>query len=85
MLEGFKQNLVCTRTQGAHKKLSQPCLSVFECLLQRLKSAMAHHEDKGSGCTDLGAKVYGISPLGRGHHLPHHKATEQMTHKLENN
>ena len=35
--------------------------------------------------TDQGGMVYNISPLGGGCHQPHHRATEQMTHKLENN
>ena len=34
---------------------------------------------------DLGQAVCGISPLGGGHHSPHHTAAEQMTHKLQNN
>ena len=34
---------------------------------------------------DLGGLDCGISPLGGGRHQPHHRATEQMTHKLEEN
>ena len=41
MLGGLKQNFVHTRTQGPHKRLSQTCLWVFECLLWRYGSALA--------------------------------------------
>ena len=34
---------------------------------------------------DLGGTVCGVSPLGGGHHQPHHRAAEQTTHKLQNN
>ena len=34
---------------------------------------------------DLGGTVCGITTHGGGGHQPHHRATEQMTHKLENN
>ena len=34
------------------------------------------HRDRGSGCSRLG---YGISPLGGGHHLPHHRAARTYT------
>lgn len=44
------QNSVCTRTQRSHKKLSQICLSVFVCLMQRHGTAVACCGDRGSGC-----------------------------------
>ena len=34
---------------------------------------------------ELGQAACGISPLGGGHHWSHHRATKQMTHKLQNN
>jgi len=44
MLGRLKQNLVHTRTQGPHKRLSQTCL------LQRHRSAVACPRGLGSGC-----------------------------------
>ena len=44
-----QQNLVHTRTQRPHKRLSQTCLWVFECLLQKHRSAVACLRDRGSG------------------------------------
>ena len=47
MLRGSKQSLMCNRTegkeQGSKKRLSQTCLWVSECLLQR------HGSAKGQG------------------------------------
>ena len=43
---------------------------------------------KGTGplaAADLGGIACGISPLGRSHHFPCHRATKQVTHKLESN
>ena len=51
MLRGFKQNLMWTRTWGTHKRLSQICLWVFECLLQWHGSTVACHGNRGSGCS----------------------------------
>ena len=53
-LGGNKQNLVHTRTQGKeqsplHKKLSQTFLWVFKSLLQRCKSVVSCHKDRGPG------------------------------------
>ena len=64
------------------QRLSQTCLCVFECLLQRCGSAVACCRGRGSGCSSPGC---GINPLGGGRHLPHHRVTEQTTHKLQNN
>ena len=44
--------------------------------------------DTGTGAlaaADLVGGACGISPLGGGCHYLHYRATEQMTHKLENN
>ena len=51
--------------QETPQRLSQICLGVFECLLQRYGSAVACHRGRGSGCSRPG---YGISPLGGGQH-----------------
>ena len=37
------------------------------------------------GAADLGYIACGLSPLGGGHHEPHHRATKQTIHKLQNN
>ena len=43
-------------------------------------------QGRDSGCSRPGShRACGMSPLGGGHHLPHHRATEQMTYKLQNN
>ena len=60
----------------------------FECLSISCRGSSQQWPTMRTGAlaaADLGATVYRISPLGRGHHLPLHTATEQMTHKLENN
>ena len=53
-LRGHKQNLVHNRTQGPHKRLSQTCLWVSECCLQRHRSAVTCCGDGGSGCSRPG-------------------------------
>ena len=50
--------------------------TVSECLLRRDGSAVDCCRGRGSGCSRLG---YGISPLGRGHHYPCHRATGTYT------
>ena len=72
MLWGLKQNLVHTRTQGPHKRLSQTCLWVFECLLLRCRSALACDRDGALTATDLGGTAC----------ESHYRATEQTTHRL---
>ena len=39
----------------ARQRLSQTCLLVFECLLQRHGSAVTCHGDRGSGCSRPGS------------------------------
>ena len=51
MLGGFKQNVVHTRTQGPHKRLSQTSLWVFGHLLRKHGSAVACCRGGGSGCS----------------------------------
>ena len=58
LLQMAKQNLLCTRNQGSHKRLSQTCLWVFECLLQRHRSAVACRGDRGSGCSRPGTRQH---------------------------
>ena len=95
MVGGVKLHLESNPTtarglQGSNKTLCTPgprdpmetepdlCLS----LLWRYRLAVACHRGRGSGCSRLGC---GISPLGGGHHWPHHRTAEQTTHKLQNN
>ena len=52
---------VRTRTQRLHRDWAR---SVFECLLQRYRSAVDFPTGSGSGCSRPG---YGIRPLGGGH------------------
>ena len=42
------------RSSDLHKSLSQTCLWVFECLLQRHRSTVTYHGDRGSGCSRPG-------------------------------
>ena len=58
----------------ARQRLSQTHLWVFECLLWRHGSAVACHRDRGFSCSRTG------SPC-----ITHHRAAEQMAHKLQNN
>ena len=85
MLGGLKQSLACTRTQRRHIDRARPafeCLSVFSGGMCQQWPALG----KGALTTaDLGHAVCGIRPLGGGCHLPHHRATEQTTRKLQNN
>ena len=58
MLEGCKQNLVHTRTEGKEKwspkRQSQTCLWVFQSVRRRHRSALAWGGDGGSGCSRPG-------------------------------
>ena len=54
MLRGHKQNLVCTRKPY---RLSQNCLWVLECLLQRYRSAVACLRGRGSECSRPGCGI----------------------------
>ena len=51
--------------QETTQRLSQTCLWVFECLLQRYGSAVSGHRGGVSGCSRPGC---GISLLGGSHH-----------------
>ena len=48
----------------APQRLSQTCLSVFECLLPRHGSAVVCHRDRNSGCSRPGTCSVWHSPLG---------------------
>ena len=60
----LKQNLVSTRTQRPHR-LSQTCLWVFECLLQRRESAVACHRHTASSCSRPGTCSLWYKPSWR--------------------
>ena len=65
------------------QRLSQNCL---QCLSVCCRGTGQHWPVSGAlGTADLGHTACGISPLGGGCHKPHHKAAEQMNHKLQNN
>ena len=66
-------NLVCIRMQGRHRDWDR---TVFKHLLWRYGSAVDCRRDRGSGCSRLGN---GISPLGGGRHLSHHRAARTYT------
>ena len=57
---------------------------VSACLLRRHGSAVGCCGHRGSGGSRPGGMARGISPLGGGHHQPHHRAAEQRTHRLHN-
>ena len=59
----------CAQQETPQRK-SQSCLCMFECLLWKYRPG------RGSGCRRPG---YGISPLARGCHQPHHRATRTYT------
>ena len=65
--------LVCTRTKRPHRDWDR---IVFGCLLRRYGSAVDCCGGRGSGSSRPG---YGISPLGGGHHQPHHRAIRTYT------
>ena len=59
-LEGHKQNLVCTRTQGKGRVTPQetePDLLVWEGLLWRRGLTAAHHRDRGTGSSSPGRSL----------------------------
>ena len=66
-------NLLHTRTQGPYRDWDK---TMFECLLWGNGLVVVCHRDRGSGCSRLG---YGISPLGEGHHQPHHRDARTYT------
>ena len=66
MLGGLKQNLVCTRTHGSHKRLSQTWLWVSECFPRRHGSAVACCRDRGSGCSRPGRCSVWAPPQSHG-------------------
>ena len=52
----YKENLMCTRTQGKavpHRRLNQTYLLVLEGFLQRHQYAMVHHGDGAPAATVL--------------------------------
>ena len=60
----------------------------FECLNVSCRGTAWHQPAAGAGAlgaTTLAYRPYGISPLGKGYHQPHHRASEQMIHKLQKN
>ena len=79
MLRGFKQNLVWTRTRGTHKRLSQICLWVFECLLQWHGSTVACHGNRGSGCSRPRRQSMWASP--EGHRADNPQIGEQLNQR----
>ena len=72
-IQRAQTNLVCTRTQRPHRDWDR---TVFECLLQRYGSALDCFRGRDSGCSK---PWYVISPLGRGHQIPHHRVTRTYT------
>ena len=62
--------------QETPQRLSQICLWLFECPLQREGSAVACRRDRCSGCSRPGC---GISPPGEGCHWPYHRAARTYT------
>ena len=78
MLEGLKQNHVCTRTQKKGTVIPQETepdlpLSVGVSPAEASVSSGLSQE-QGSGCIRPGS-----------YNITHHKSIEQMTHKLQNN
>ena len=79
-----------TQTKPCVPRAQRPPIDIarpaFECLLQRHGSAVACPRDRGSGCSRPGrhGSVWHKCSWKR-LPLPHHKATKQTTHKLENN
>ena len=61
---GLKQNLVCTRTQRAHRDWARPA---FECLTMSWGGTdqLWFCEDRGSGCSRPGAEIKRRLLLGR--------------------
>ena len=66
-------DLVCTKTQRPHRDWDR---TVLECLRWRPAPAVHRCRARGSGCS---RPRCGISPLGGGHHQPHHRAARTYT------
>ena len=79
MLGELKQNLVHTRIQEPHKRLSQICLCVFECLLWSHRSAVTCCRDRDSGCSRPGSPRVWHKPSWRRSSLTHHRAARTYT------
>ena len=67
---------------GPRKRSSDPA---FECLLRRHRLAVTCRGDSGSGCSRPGRRGVGPKSSWRRSPLAHHRAAEQMTHRLQNN
>ena len=74
LIGGFKQNIVHTR-EPTETELDLP-LSVLSPEEVWVSSGLLTRGSRGSGYSRPG---YGISPLGGGHHYPHHRATRTST------
>ena len=83
--EDTQENPVHTRTQGPHRRPSPTCLSVLACLPWIIGQQWPAAGTVTPAAADLGGTAWGTSPLGGGHHWLHHKASEQTTHKLQDN
>ena len=89
ILRGHKQTFVRNRTQGigvvTPERQSQTCLCVVGSLLQRHDWTVACHRVWGTAKSTPGRLEYLHMSSWRRSPLAHHRATEQMTHELENN
>ena len=59
--------------EGPAPQTPEPELPLSVCLLQRRGLAVACHGDRGAGCSRPGSRS-----------ITQHRATKQMTHKLQN-
>ena len=82
-LEGSNKTL-CAPGPETPQRLSQSCLCGLSVSCGGTSQQCPAVGTGALGATDLGGAACGISPLRGGHHEPHHRATKQATHKLEN-
>ena len=67
---------------GPRERSSDPA---FECLLRRHRLAVTCGGDRGSGCSRPGRRGVWPKSSWRRSPLAHHRAAEQMIHRLQNN
>ena len=68
----------------APQRLNQTCLGI-NISSRGIGQQWPASRTGALGSADVGHTACGISLLGGGRYYPHHKATKQMTHRLQNN
>ena len=85
MLGVLKQNFVHTKTRRPHRDLARPAFEYLSVYCGSTGQQWPSAGTRSLVAADLGHTECGISLLGEDHCQPCHRATKQMTHKLQYN